>query len=209
MHAKVSAIIPMIARRARGVIAALATLLSAGPRGSLRHRNEKTEHPWRANPRLPFNPKASPRLGARTPQRRKRRPSRRGEPVAAHRRTHDDSDLSEIEIEKGDLRIRAARGAATPQAPATFAPTYYQTAPAPAPVSAPAAKPAPIVEAPAAQAHNVKRGQIADGGHAYLRPNPEAKAFVEIGARVSAGDKLLLIEAMKTFNDIVAPKAAS
>jgi acetyl-CoA carboxylase biotin carboxyl carrier protein len=44
-------------------------------------------------------------------------------------------------------------------------------------------------------------------GTAYLRPNPEAKAFVEIGARVSAGDKLLLIEAMKTFNDIVAPKA--
>ena len=53
-----------------------------------------------------------------------------------------DSDLSEIEIEKGDLRIRAARGAAAAQAPATFAPTYYQTAPAPAP----AAKPAPVVE---------------------------------------------------------------
>ena len=44
-------------------------------------------------------------------------------------------------------------------------------------------------------------------GTAYLRPNPDAKPFVEIGARVSAGDKLLLIEAMKTFNHIVAPKA--
>ena len=44
-------------------------------------------------------------------------------------------------------------------------------------------------------------------GTAYLRPNPDAKAFIEIGSRVSAGDKLLLIEAMKTFNDIVAPKA--
>ena len=118
-----------------------------------------------------------------------------------------DSDLSEIEIEKGDLRIRAARGAATPQAPATFAPTYYQTAPAPAPVSAPAAKPAPIVEAPAAQADNVNAVKSPMVGTAYLQPNPEAKAFVEIGARVSAGDKLLLIEAMKTFNDIVAPKA--
>jgi len=118
-----------------------------------------------------------------------------------------DSDLSEIEIEKGDLRIRAARGAATPQAPATFAPTYYQTAPAPAPVSAPAAKPAPIVEAPAAQADNANAVKSPMVGTAYLRPNPEAKAFVEIGARVSAGDKLLLIEAMKTFNDIVAPKA--
>ena len=118
-----------------------------------------------------------------------------------------DSDLSEIEIEKGDLRIRAARGAAAAQAPATFAPTYYQTAPAPAPVSAPAAKPAPIVEAPAAQADNANAVKSPMVGTAYLRPNPEAKAFVEIGARVSAGDKLLLIEAMKTFNDIVAPKA--
>ncbi len=111
-----------------------------------------------------------------------------------------DSDLSEIEIEKGDLRIRAARGAAAAQAPATFAPTYYQTAPAPAP----AAKPAPVVEAQADNANAVKSPMV---GTAYLRPNPEAKAFVEIGARVSAGDKLLLIEAMKTFNDIVAPKA--
>ena len=118
-----------------------------------------------------------------------------------------DSDLSEIEIEKGDLRIRAARGAAAAQAPATFAPTYYQTAPAPAPVSAPAAKPAPIVEAPAAHADNANAVKSPMVGTAYLRPNPEAKAFVEIGARVSAGDKLLLIEAMKTFNDIVAPKA--
>ncbi len=111
-----------------------------------------------------------------------------------------DSDLSEIEIEKGDLRIRGARGAAAAQAPATFAPTYYQTAPAPAP----AAKPAPVVEAQADNANAVKSPMV---GTAYLRPNPEAKAFVEIGARVSAGDKLLLIEAMKTFNDIVAPKA--
>lgn len=114
-----------------------------------------------------------------------------------------DSDLSEIEIEKGDLRIRAARGAAAALAPATFAPTYYQTAPAPAP----AAKPAPVVEAPAAQADNANAVKSPMVGTAYLRPNPEAKAFVEIGARVSAGDKLLLIEAMKTFNDIVAPKA--
>jgi acetyl-CoA carboxylase biotin carboxyl carrier protein len=43
-------------------------------------------------------------------------------------------------------------------------------------------------------------------GTAYLRASPDARPFVEIGARVTAGDKLLLIEAMKTFNDIVAPK---
>ena len=43
-------------------------------------------------------------------------------------------------------------------------------------------------------------------GTAYLRPSPEAKPFVEIGATVKTGDKLLLVEAMKTFNDIVAPR---
>jgi acetyl-CoA carboxylase biotin carboxyl carrier protein len=150
--------------------------------------------------------KASPRASAS--------PRRTPEPAAASREESllrlvagllTDSDLSEIEIEKGDLRIRAARGSAAPPAPATFAPTYYQTAPAP--VSAPAPKAAPIVEAPAARADNADVVKSPMVGTAYLRPNPEAKAFVEIGARVSVGDKLLLIEAMKTFNDIVAPKA--
>ena len=44
-------------------------------------------------------------------------------------------------------------------------------------------------------------------GTAYLRPSPEAKSFVEVGSVVKAGDKLLLVEAMKTFNDIVATRA--
>ena len=46
-------------------------------------------------------------------------------------------------------------------------------------------------------------------GTAYLRPSPEAKAFVEVGAKVEVGDKLLLIEAMKTFNEIVAPRGGT
>ena len=44
-------------------------------------------------------------------------------------------------------------------------------------------------------------------GTAYLRASPEAKPFVEVGSLVKVGDKLLLVEAMKTFNDIVAPRA--
>ncbi len=44
-------------------------------------------------------------------------------------------------------------------------------------------------------------------GTAYLRASPETKPFVEVGSMVKVGDKLLLIEAMKTFNDIVAPRA--
>ena len=46
-------------------------------------------------------------------------------------------------------------------------------------------------------------------GTAYRKPSPEAKNFVEIGSKVDPGDKLLLVEAMKTFNDIVAPRAGT
>ena len=46
-------------------------------------------------------------------------------------------------------------------------------------------------------------------GTAYRRPSPDAKAFVEIGSVVKAGDRILLVEAMKTFNDIVAPRAGT
>ena len=46
-------------------------------------------------------------------------------------------------------------------------------------------------------------------GTAYLRPSPEAPAFVEVGSLVKAGDKILLVEAMKTFNEIVAPRAGT
>jgi acetyl-CoA carboxylase biotin carboxyl carrier protein len=113
-----------------------------------------------------------------------------------------DTDLTEIEVEKGDLRIRVARTvtvAPAPQ-PATFA---VPTA-APIAVAAPAAKPAPE-----AQAHHPDALTSPMVGTAYRRPSPGAKAFVEVGSIVAAGDKLLLIEAMKTFNDIVAPRAGT
>lgn len=115
------------------------------------------------------------------------------------------SDLTEFEVEKGDLRIRAARQIAP--APAIYAPappTAIALPPHAAPVpSAPPAAPAPAAPAPADHPDAVKSPMV---GTAYLRPSPDAKPFIEIGARVSAGDKLLLIEAMKTFNDITAPK---
>jgi acetyl-CoA carboxylase biotin carboxyl carrier protein len=44
-------------------------------------------------------------------------------------------------------------------------------------------------------------------GTAFRKPSPDAKNFVEVGSRVEVGDKLLLVEAMKTFNEIVAPRA--
>jgi acetyl-CoA carboxylase biotin carboxyl carrier protein len=118
-------------------------------------------------------------------------------------------DLSEIEVDFEGLHIRVARQAAVAapmqmqHAPAQTG-TYAQ-APAPAVVAPPPtlAVPAPTgTENPGA----VKSPMV---GTAYLRPSPDAKAFVEVGSQVKAGDKILLIEAMKTFNDIVAPRGGT
>ncbi|MGV7032012.1 acetyl-CoA carboxylase biotin carboxyl carrier protein [Methylobacterium symbioticum] len=115
-----------------------------------------------------------------------------------------ETGLSEIEVEKGDLRIRVAR---------RLEPVSVQVA-APAPVAAVSA-PAPAVPAPAATPAP-ERGRAHPGavpspmvGTAYRRPSPDAKPFIEVGARVEVGDKVLLIEAMKTFNEIVAPRAGT
>ena len=110
----------------------------------------------------------------------------------------NETDLTEIEVQKGDLRIRVARTiTATVMAPVAAAPA---DAAAPAPVAA-----APL-EAKAAAAHpgTVNSPMV---GTAYRRPSPEAKPFIEIGQEVKAGERVLLVEAMKTFNDIVAPRA--
>jgi acetyl-CoA carboxylase biotin carboxyl carrier protein len=117
------------------------------------------------------------------------------------------SDLTEFEVEKGDLRIRAARTPAPLPAPATVTIAAPAQAYAPAPVAVPA--PAPVAPPPSEETLAEHPGTVKSPmvGTAYLRPNPDAKPFIEIGTRVSAGDKLLLIEAMKTFNDIVAPKS--
>jgi len=120
-----------------------------------------------------------------------------------------EHDLTEFEIERGDLRIRAARSLVTVAAPALPAVAATPTPPATAQVAAAPQAPAResaaeeqrrLLESPGA----VKSPMV---GTAYLRPNPEANAFVEVGSRVSVGDKLLLIEAMKTFNEVVAHKA--
>jgi len=113
-----------------------------------------------------------------------------------------ETGLSEIEVEKGDLRIRVVR---------RIEPVSVQVA-APAPVMAAAHAPMqlPAALAPAEPART-EPGTVPSPmvGTAYLRPSPEAKAFIDIGSRVEVGDKLLLIEGMKTFNEIVAPRAGT
>lgn len=112
----------------------------------------------------------------------------------------NETDLSEIEVEKGDLRVRVARTlTATVQVPVASAPAAVAAAPA---VVAAAAS----LDPKGAVAHP---GAVTSPmvGTAYRRPSPEAKPFVEIGQEVKAGERVLLVEAMKTFNDIVAPRA--
>ncbi len=111
------------------------------------------------------------------------------------------SDLAELEIEKGDLRIRMVRQGSA-QAPAAVSPIILASAPAPTHVVPSAMATGPVEDHPGA----VKSPMV---GTVYRRPTPEAKAFVDIGAVVKAGDKILLIEAMKTFNEIVAPRAGT
>ena len=112
-------------------------------------------------------------------------------------------DLSEVEISLGDLQVRLARQRA-PAAQSSVA-AIPQTAPAAANPAQGSAIAPPAAESPAADLAGAVKSPMV--GTAYLRASPEAKPFVEVGSLVKVGDKLLLVEAMKTFNDIVAPRA--
>ena len=112
----------------------------------------------------------------------------------------DDTGLSEIEVEDGERKIRVARTL-------TAAPVAYAPAAAPVAAAAPAAVPA-AVAAPAADnfADAVKSPMV---GTVYLSPEPGAPNFAAIGSAVKAGDTILIIEAMKVMNPIVAPAAGT
>ena len=110
-----------------------------------------------------------------------------------------ETGLTEIEIAEGDSRIRVVRAPATVQA-AVAAPAYATSAPA---ASAPeTSDPADFARHPGA----VKSPMV---GIAYLAPEPGAPPFVGVGQPVIAGQTLMLIEAMKTFNQIKAPRAGT
>jgi acetyl-CoA carboxylase biotin carboxyl carrier protein len=114
----------------------------------------------------------------------------------------DETQLTEIEVEDGERRVRVARTV-------TAAPAVQYAAPAPTPAPVAAAAPAAAeagAPAPAAAANAVRSPMV---GTAYLKPNPEAKTFVGVGDKVAAGDTLLIIEAMKVMNAIQAPVAGT
>lgn len=117
-----------------------------------------------------------------------------------------DTDLTEIEMEKGDLRIRVARAPA-PITVAQIAAAPIAAAPLTAAPVATATPMAPVAEEnPADDPNAVKSPMV---GTAYLRANPESDAFVKVGDTVKEGDTLLLIEAMKTFNPIKASRSGT
>lgn len=107
----------------------------------------------------------------------------------------NDTGLSEIEIEKSGLKIRVARTLNIQSAIA--APAAVPVAPA-----APASAGKNAVSDPAKHPGVVKSPMV---GTAYRSPEPSAPPFIELGSRVSQGDTLLIIEAMKTMNQIPAP----
>jgi acetyl-CoA carboxylase biotin carboxyl carrier protein len=115
-----------------------------------------------------------------------------------------ETDLTEIEVEKGDLRIRVARQVSVaPIVQAVAAPIVPAAAPvAVSPVAAATEKPADLGAHPGA----VRSPMV---GTAFRRASPGSTAFIEIGSQVKQGEKLLLVEAMKTFNEIVAPRAGT
>jgi acetyl-CoA carboxylase biotin carboxyl carrier protein len=110
-----------------------------------------------------------------------------------------EQGLTEIEVEHGELRLRLAKTAAV-AAPAPMAS---------APVAAPVPQAPPAAAAPPAEKDHRSDPRAVTSpmvGTAYLSPEPGAKIFVKVGDTVSEGQTLLIVEAMKTFNPIAAPR---
>jgi acetyl-CoA carboxylase biotin carboxyl carrier protein len=106
----------------------------------------------------------------------------------------NETGLSEIEVEDGERKIRVSRNMTAVAAPMMAAPVAAAAAaPAPAAAAAPSA--------PVPSANALKSPMV---GTAYLTPEPDAAPFVSVGQQVKAGDTVMIIEAMKVMNPIVA-----
>ena len=110
----------------------------------------------------------------------------------------DETSLTEIEIERAGLRLRVARNISV----ATSVPVAVATPAASAPVAAAAGAATDLAMHPGA----VPTPMV---GTAYWSPEPGAKPFIEVGSRVTAGQTLLIIEAMKTMNQIPSPRGGT
>lgn len=117
----------------------------------------------------------------------------------------DQTGLTEIEIQKPDVRVRVSRATSGPA-------VAYAPAAAAAAAAAPATPAAPRPQAAAeAKPAGPPAGAVTSPmvGTIYLAPSPGADAFVKVGDKVAQGQTLMIVEAMKTMNPIAAPRAGS
>lgn len=112
----------------------------------------------------------------------------------------DETNLTEIEVERAGLRVRVARNISV----AAAMPMQYAAAPAAA---------APVAAAVAAPAADAAKhpGAVPSPmvGTCYMASEPGARPFIEVGTKVAVGQTLVIIEAMKTMNQIPAPRAGT
>jgi acetyl-CoA carboxylase biotin carboxyl carrier protein len=117
----------------------------------------------------------------------------------------EESGISELEISEGEESVRISRAAPAPVYP-MMQQAYAMPAPQQQPGLAAAVAPAaPAEAAPAAISGHIVRSPMV--GTFYRTPSPDAKAFVEVGQKVNAGDTLCIVEAMKMMNQIEADKS--
>ena len=112
----------------------------------------------------------------------------------------DETNLTEIEVERAGLRVRVARNISV----AAAMPVNYQPAPQYAPAAA-AAVAAPVADV--AKHPGVVPSPMV--GTVYWASEPGARPFIEVGTKVAVGQTLVIIEAMKTMNQIPAPRAGT
>jgi acetyl-CoA carboxylase biotin carboxyl carrier protein len=115
----------------------------------------------------------------------------------------DETGLTEIEIEQDGSRVRVARAAATAVSTPAMAPVR---APVGGEPLAQMSEAGPVPIDPTKHPGLVSSPMV---GTAYAAPEPGAKPFIEVGTRVKIGDTLLIVEAMKTMNQIPAPRAGT
>ncbi|WP_210414188.1 acetyl-CoA carboxylase biotin carboxyl carrier protein [Luteithermobacter gelatinilyticus] len=112
----------------------------------------------------------------------------------------NETDLTEIEVEDGERKIRVARTATAVAAAAPVAPAPVAAAPA-----------APTAESSAGSDLSSHPGAVTSPmvGTVYVAPEPGADPYIKVGDRVNSGDTLLIVEAMKVMNHIHAPKSGT
>lgn len=125
----------------------------------------------------------------------------------------NENDLTELRVKReyasdDSLDVRVSKGGVGVQTVAVAAPTpaVAPTAPQPAPATAPASDPAASNDDPAQHPGAVTSPMV---GTCYLQPEPGAASFVSQGDKVTEGQTILIIEAMKTMNQIPAPKSGT